>query len=103
MQKFIVIALAGAALALAGCEKQGGSSDQYKITTGAASNTNRDLLGITNNDQGAAISPGSITIGEGASTNSYGLATNDQSGAISPLDVPSGVKSEEPTNSVPEK
>jgi outer membrane lipoprotein SlyB len=76
MKKLIVIVLASATLALAGCGNQGGSSDQYNTTTGAASSTNHNWDTITNDYQGGALSPGYTNDGVGASTNYQGLDTN---------------------------
>lgn len=103
MKIISVIVLSSAALALAGCGKQGGASDPYNTDSGAASYTNYNRGRITNDYQGNANDPGSINIGARASTNNYGVLTNDQGGANSPSGRARGAESVEPisTNDAP--
>jgi len=88
MKKCSVIVLSSAALALAGCGNQGGSTDQYNTKSGTSSSTNRDLNSTTNNYEGGTF--GRPLSGAGSSANSRGLDTNDQGGATSPLAIDSG-------------
>jgi len=96
MKILSVIVLSGAALALAGCGNQGGSSDEYNTGSGASSNT-YDRYGITNNYQGGALSPAGINTGDGYNTNFPGFGTNHHGNATNaqPIDP-------ERTNNVPE-
>ena len=77
MKTLSVIVLSSVALALAGCENKGGSSDQRDSNFGGDSNTNYIRDNIATNHQGGSLSPSRTTTGEGFSNP--GLGTNDPS------------------------
>ena len=105
MKNLIVSVLSGATLVLAGCGNQGGSSDQYDTSSGAASFTNYQRKTVTNDFQTDPLGSGRINDSRENSRNSPAVNTNEQSGANSPRNLESPAPSSEPksTNNVPEK
>ena len=131
MKKFTIIVLSSAALALAGCDNnKGSSSDQYNNGSGADSTYNRGTVtnlyqdgvltpgiaapdsGVSTNvpaadtnAQGAATSPGHFRVGAGSGTSYPVGDTNSQGAATSPRTFDGGGQPVDPksTNAVPNK
>jgi hypothetical protein len=69
MKKFLI--MAGAALLLAGCNREnaGGTSDQYGTGSSGATSTNyNSAVAADSNAQGGATSPGGTNSATGSST-----------------------------------
>jgi hypothetical protein len=103
MKKLIVSVLSGATLVLAGCGNQGGSSDQYDSSSGAASFTNNQRNTITNDFQADPLGSGRINDSREHSRSSPAVNTNEPGGVNSPRSLENPSPSTEPkgTNNVP--